>query len=272
MALLQVDFKANSLQRRVRINVVLPVDKDAHESWQDHRGKPYKTLYLLHGIYGDANSWLCNSNVVRYAEEKNLCVVMPDGENGFYLDHPEYYNCYSKYVGDELVDITRRMFPLSTRREDTFLCGFSMGGYGALRTGFRFHDTFGVICGLSNALILENYVRGAKNDVANADYMKAIFGEGDLLHSDLNPIHQVETLLKDGKSIPEIYISCGEQDFLIEENRKFDQALTDLGVDHTFRTSPGKHDWDFWDKEVQYLIRSWLPTEQESALAAEEIR
>ncbi|MBR1710896.1 MAG: acetylesterase [Clostridia bacterium] len=271
MALIQADFKSNALQRRVRINVVLPVDKDAHESWPDRQGKPFKTLYLLHGIYGNANSWLTNSNVVRYAEEKNLCVIMPDGENGFYIDHPHYYNNFSTYVGKELVTLTRQMFPLSAKREDTYIGGFSMGGYGALRTGLLYPETFGIICGLSNGLILDSYVNGKRSGPTSDEYMKAIFREPDLLNSDLNPIWLVRQLLDRNVNIPEIYLSCGEQDFLLADNQKFDHELTALGVPHTFMTSEGRHDWDFWDKELKFLIRNWLPTEDVTRIASEEI-
>ena len=272
MALLQVDFKANALQRRVRINVVLPVDKDAHESWADHRGIPYKTLYLLHGIYGDANSWLTNSNVVRYAEEKNLVVVMPDGENGFYLDHPDYMNCFSQYVGQELVDVTRRMFPLSDKREDTMIGGFSMGGYGALRTGLKFSDTFGVIAGLSSALILESHANQQQTGPATSAYMDAMFGKGDVVNSDLNPAFLIRKLVEEKAALPMLYLGCGAQDFLISANEAFDALLTQLHVPHTFRVTDGRHDWDFWEKEIKYLIREWLPTENIQHASAEEIR
>ena len=267
MALIQVDFKSLSLQRRVRINVVLPADLEA-EGTQT----PYQTLYLLHGIFGDANSWLLNSNVARYAEEKNLCLVMPDGENGFYLDHPDRLNLYSTYVGQELVRITRRMFPLSARREDTFIGGFSMGGYGALRTGLRYPDTFGAICALSSALILDSYVRGQAAGPTSDSYLQAMFGSGDVLHSDLNPIWLVRQILAQGRAAPRLYLSCGEQDFLLDANRQFHEELTALAVPHTFSTCPGRHDWDFWDRECAFLIRSWLPTAAERRDAAEEIR
>ena len=48
--------------------------------------------------------------------------------------------------------MSRRMFPLSHRREDTFHAGFSMGGFGAIRNGLKYYDTFGYIAVLSGAL------------------------------------------------------------------------------------------------------------------------
>ena len=52
---------------------------------------------------------------MRYAEEHDLAVVMPSGDNSFYVDHPEAMNNYGKFVGKELVELTRKMFPLSRK-------------------------------------------------------------------------------------------------------------------------------------------------------------
>ena len=83
MAFLQIDLKSKALGRKVHLNVFLPVDVD------NKKPAPYKTLYLLHGIFGNSSSWVTSSCVQRYAEDKGICVVMPDGENGFYIDHPD---------------------------------------------------------------------------------------------------------------------------------------------------------------------------------------
>ena len=88
----------------------------------------------------------------RFSAEYGVAVIIPDGENSFYTDHPERCALFSSYVGDELVRVTRRMLPcLSTRREDTWIGGISMGGYGALINGLRYSDTFSKIGMLSPA-------------------------------------------------------------------------------------------------------------------------
>ena len=64
---------------------------------------------------------------------------------------------FGEYVGRELVDVTREMFPLSHRREDTFLAGLSMGGFGACRNALKYCDTFGKAAILSGALHFYEY-------------------------------------------------------------------------------------------------------------------
>ena len=45
----------------------------------------------------------------------------------FYMDHPNVNENYSEFIGKELVKITRKMFPLSHKREDTFYCRIIYG-------------------------------------------------------------------------------------------------------------------------------------------------
>ena len=156
MALIQANFMSRSLLRTVPIQVILPADKFSFSENLPHEEKPFKTLYLLHGIFGNYTDWTANTRIQRWAEEKNLAVVMPSGDNSFYVDHPQSGSIYGSFIGEELVEITRKMFPLSRKREDTFIGGLSMGGYGAVRNGLKYYNTYSHIITLSGALhILE---------------------------------------------------------------------------------------------------------------------
>ena len=147
MALIRMEFRSRTLKRAVPVNVILPAEK--------FRG-PFPTLYLLHGLTDNCSAWLDNTRIRLWAEESGLAVVMPSGENSFYLDILVRDGClgdFGEYIGRELVDVTRELFPLSCRREDTFLAGLSMGGYGACRNALKYSETFGKAAILSGALI-----------------------------------------------------------------------------------------------------------------------
>lgn len=266
MAFLQVDYKSKQLGRKVHFNVFLPVDVDP----DGKTGAPWQTLYLLHGIFGDCSSWVTSSCVQRYADDRNLCVIMPDGENGFYLDHPAYMNNYASWIGQELVEATRSLFTLSHRREDTWIGGLSMGGYGALRTGLKYADTFGGIAAFSSAmlpaLIRSRSKTGSPAD--NTDYMRAMFGDPDhVLDTDLDPLFLARERKASGKPMPRMYISCGEQDFLFSANRDFHDALVNLGVHHTWRTTPGGHTWEFWEQEIRHVVLNWMQDTSDKSAA-----
>ena len=167
MALIQVNFMSKALLRTVTVNVILPVDKFSLTGNTKETEKQYKTLYLLHGIFGNYTDWIAGTDILRLAQARDLAVVMPSGENGFYLDQPEQGRNYATFIGEELVEITRKMFPLSRKREDTFIGGLSMGGYGAIRNGLKYSDTFGRILGFSSALhILEDVESNQNRNIA----------------------------------------------------------------------------------------------------------
>lgn len=265
MALIQVNLLSQSLMRTVPVNVILPVDKMIFPGMPRREDKPFKTLYLLHGIFGNYTDWVAGTRIQRYAEEHDLCVVMPSGDNAFYVNQEAQNNNYGDFIGRELVELTRKMFPLSHEREDTFIGGLSMGGYGAMRAGLKYPETFGCIVGLSSAFHLEE-MAALKGDsgfiLHNRSYAQAVFGDLDkLLGSDKDPKALAKALVQSGKALPGIYLACGDKDSLLPANREMAALLEKLGFPVTFEVGPGNHEWDFWDTYIKKGIQ-WLPTEK----------
>lgn len=267
MAYIQANFFSQALMRTVAINVILPVDKVLEPGMPERGNKPYKTLYLLHGVMGNHTDWINGTRIQRFAEEKDLAVVMPSGDNSFYVDQPASNNFYGEFVGHELVEVTRKMFPLSQEREDTFIGGLSMGGYGALRNGLKYHDTFGYIASLSGALRIEEFTccdESAPIFFRKRSFVESRFGSMEnLLESDMNPKCLIEQLLAEGARIPKMYMACGDEDMLLPNNQDFVDFLGEKGVDVTFEVGSGDHNWDFWDTYIKKAV-DWLPTEEKS--------
>jgi putative tributyrin esterase len=268
MALIQVNFMSKTLMRTVPMNVILPVDKMTFPGMPVREDKPYKTLYLLHGVFGNYTDWLSGTNIQRWAEEKDLVVVMPSGDNMFYVDNPGVNNYYGEFIGKELVEVTRKMFPLSHNREDTYIAGLSMGGYGAIRNGLKYHDTFGCIAGLSSALIIDD-IEKRTNDVPffieSRSYAEGCFGDlTKVADSDMNPKWLVKKLMEEKANMPQIYMACGDKDFLLGANENFKDYLEGLGINITFEVGPGAHEWDFWNQYIKKVL-DWLPLENNDA-------
>ena len=269
MAFLQVSMMARTLGRTVPFYVILPTDKISLPGMPAREDKPYKTLYLLHGVLGSCVDWVNGTRIQRFAEENDLAVVMPSGDNAFYLDHPERGDYYGEFIGRELVEQTRKMFPLSCKREDTFIGGLSMGGYGALRNGLKYSETFGRIVALSSALILEDNLTKTNDApffIARRDYAEACFGDlEEALINDRNPEVLVRQIKDQGKPMPEIFMACGDKDGLLPANDKLAAFLEAEGVPLTYKIGPGAHEWDFWDTWIRYAITEWLPLEKTGA-------
>ena len=89
MALLQIDFFSESLMRTVTMNAIIPTDKTLFTQHEKREIKEYKALYLLHGGYGNYTDWLGGTRVQAWAQDKDLAVFMPSGDNKFYIDNPD---------------------------------------------------------------------------------------------------------------------------------------------------------------------------------------
>ncbi len=264
MAYLQMSVLSQSLMRTVPVNVILPVDKMVFPGMAQREEKPYKTLYLLHGVLGSHVDWVNGTNIQRWAEEKDLAVVMPAGENMCYVDQEAAHNYYGEFIGKELVELTRKMFPLSHRREDTYIAGLSMGGFGAMRNGLKYHETFGCIAGLSVADIIDDLplrTDDAPLFFERRSYAESVFGDlAKVAESDKNPRWIAAKLAEEKAQLPEIYIACGLSDSLLPNNRKLQACLKDLGYNVTYEEAPGAHEWDFWNCYIQKVLE-WLPLE-----------
>ena len=261
MAHLTCNFFSKSLMRTVDITVILPTDKFVFTDPNYKPLKTFKTLYLLHGIFGSTSDWINGTRIEAWANERDLAVVMPSGENKFYVDHPHSNDNFGKFIGEELVEFTRRTFPLSKKREDTFIGGLSMGGYGALRNGLKYNQTFGSIVALSSGLILDGVYNSKYDDpnpIGNRYYYESIFGDIDKLKgSDMDYYHLIDSTKPE--DLPNIYMACGTEDVLLfKQNEEFHDYLEKKKIKHEYQTGPGGHDWVFWDTYI-YKALDWLP-------------
>lgn len=262
MAILTCDYFSTARKGLVSLAVILPVDPPpVGLDPVRYASGPFPTIYLLHGYTGNRNSWLYGVQVMDWAVRYGYAVVMPDGANRFYLDNEETDERYGEFVGVELVDATRRMFPLSTRREDTVISGISMGGFGAIRNGLRYADTFGAIIAHSSALITDEVAvmkPGSGNAIASYGYYRHTLGDpSKLLGSDKDPKHLAQACLQGGGQVPRMFVSCGTEDFLYPQNCDFHKHLQALGYPHTWWVQPGVHDFDFWNRSMQASM-DWL--------------
>ena len=252
MAIMEINFYSKMLKRSSTLMAVLPVDRFDRNFSKNTDIDSMKTIYLLHGYAGNHMDWLYGAQIVELSLRYNVAIFMPSGENSFYLDDEDREAYYSRFIGEELIEFTRNIFPIPEKREKTFIGGLSMGGYGALRNGLVYNNVFGGIIALSSALII-NKISGItpdyNNGIASYKYYRHVFGDlNSLIGSDKDITALAKRLKEKGESIPKIYMACGKDDFLIQENRDLYNSLKQEGIDVTYVEDNGTHDWQFWNK------------------------
>ena len=256
MAWLQMSYASETMRRLVSVNVIIPAD--ARLRPQPVIDKPFKTLYLLHGYSGDWTDWLTGTSIGEIAQLNNIAIVMPSGENDFYVDNESTDRKSSTFIAHDLVNFTRKIFPLSHKREDTIIAGLSMGGYGALYNGLKHNDVFGHIIALSSAIVVEAAVSSTEEPNmmgTNRRYFQNVFGDLDkLLDTDMNLDILAKQVLDKGENIPDTYIACGYNDVLVHRNRKFSSYLNDIGFKHVYEEGAGTHDFVFWNSFLRRAL------------------
>lgn len=250
MAFIDFKFYSEKLQMCAEVYVVMPqkstVGQIGIES--EASSEKYKCMYLLHGLSDDHTIWLRRTSIERYASEHGICVVMPAGGRSFYCDM-KYGGDYYSYISEELPRVMKEFFNISDKREDTYIAGLSMGGYGALKIALRNSDKYSAAIALSP-------VANIHNEIFH-DTEIPIYGE-EMVIPDEDDLYKLTVMKASEKVKPRIYHSIGTADFMYEDNVKLNAIMNELDYDYTYKAVDDRiHSWDFWDEEIENALK-WL--------------
>ena len=177
MALIQCHFFSEVLGLSTSMTVILPQQTLGQIGMSGKaRGDKHPTLYLLHGLSDDDSIWLRRTSIERYVAGLGLAVVMPNVHRSFYTDM-EYGGRYWTFLTEELPAVARSFFPLSDAREDNFVAGLSMGGYGAFKWALRHPDRFAKAASLSGVTDIAGHLGDAPTDSPIGQVARLVFGD-----------------------------------------------------------------------------------------------
>lgn len=216
----------------------------------------YPVVLLLHGLTGHFNNWTDKTSLIEYATARGFIIVTPEGDDGWYTDSSAKPNDkYESYLIKELIPEIDKKFRTIADRDHRAIAGLSMGGYGSIKFGLKYPELFVVAGSFSGALgaasITEKQIPGAIGRSIDA-----IFGP---MGSETRRSNDVFDLIRLAspekiKALPFLYIDCGTEDFLFQNNRDFIDLLLEKRVVHEFRELPGRHEWKFWNAQVEEFL------------------
>ncbi len=259
MALVRIDHVPETVKVSLPLNIILP---DPGRMG----GVPVaarKLLYLLHGLSDDASAWQRYTTIEVAARAYGLVVVMPSVGRSFYADLPNGQK-YFTYLTQELPQYLADVFGLSPRREDTFIAGCSMGGYGAFKAALLCPERYAAAASFSGFLSLE-FIRAFPNDPRLPEFA-TLFGDLDqLAGSEHDPLTWLKRAASSPSALPRLSITCGRQEDVYPLSRLFYGACQSLGIAADYHEEDAAHDWTFWDAQVQrFLARELLTKEAQS--------
>ena len=255
MAHLRCDFFSDSLSLNMSMTVLLPEQATTKIGLTGQLADgPTPVLYLLHGLSDDDTMWLRLTSIERYVAPLGIAVVMPQVHRSFYTDQA-YGGRYWNFISEELPALVSNFFRVSDRREDTFVAGLSMGGYGAFKLALRQPERFAAAACLSGAVDLTG-LRTGRTREEDPRMFERIFGDQTMAGGPDDLLHLLDQAQPE--SLPALYLCCGSEDPLYADNLAFDQACRRAGVAVTTSFPPGAHEWGFWDARIQEVL-AWLP-------------
>jgi S-formylglutathione hydrolase FrmB len=255
MALIHCHFFSQVLGLMSTMSVILP-DPKPLEAGNASGPARYPTLYLLHGLSDDHTVWLRRTSIERYVEGLNLAVVMPAVQRSFYTNMvvgPRYWT----FISEEVPAVARHFFPLSAARDDNYVAGLSMGGYGAFKLALTYPERYAAAASLSGVLDVARLAQ--EEQAAGQGELQYIFGAADKLAGSPSELfHLAAQLVAQGRPRPSLYQWCGTGDFLYGDNIRFHAHTDSLGLTVTYEEGLGGHEWSCWDAQIQRVL-AWLP-------------
>ena len=252
------DFKLDSklMSRQMPYRVALPAD------YSTDKQARYPVIYLLHGLTGHYDNWGDKAKIAQYLAPYKFIVVMPEGGNGWYTDSATVPNDrYESYIVQELIPEIDKNFRTLADRQHRVVAGLSMGGYGSIKFGLKYPEMFGLVGSFSGALGAPSWTSKffAASGVKGAipDSIASVYGADDSQPRRDNDIFRIarEMSSEKIKTLPFIYLDCGTEDFLIQNNRDFSALLIEKRIPHEFRELPGAHTWSYWERQIQEFLR-----------------
>lgn len=260
MAYVSLNVYSHVLGMDVPLTVLLPERRK--KAVVDCSRKKYPVLYLLHGHSDDHTSWIRKSKIELLVRDYEVIVVMPYGHRSFYTDCQHGYR-YFTFIQEELPKIVQNLFHASTRREDTFIAGNSMGGYGAFKLAITHPEQYSKAASFSGVVQPIPQLLGEENNqIFNMqdfhDNITNIFGiEADFINSINDLKYQIQKLDSYKGKQPLLYQCCGKEDDLVyQQNKEFNlfvQQKTHC-LNYIYDESSGNHDWEYWEPKIQKFI------------------
>jgi S-formylglutathione hydrolase FrmB len=218
----------------------------------DGSGRRYPVVYILHGYGGDETDGIRDAHLDEVARRLRLeaILVMPDGDDGFYVDWAEGGPRYGTYVARDLVAHIDGRFRTVAEREGRAVSGMSMGGYGALVLALSNPDLFGSASSHAGLTSLTRFPPPAGME----EHFERVFGKDRAGWRARDP---VELAAAAGDRVA-LYLDCGADDQLgfADRARHLHEVLEARGIAHAFTIVPGAgHDAEFWRSRVDDSLR-----------------
>jgi len=227
-------FRSAAMKVDVGFNICLPPE------YKDGKTR-FPVIYYLHGYEGNESSYPAYAEHWRESLPRtgpSILVFANGGETSFFSDAPDG-SVMGETVVKELIAHVDKTYRTVGERSGRSVHGYSMGGFGALKLGFKHPEMFGSVVAYGATL-------------SSAEEMQKHLGKvyakmfGDKARFDANnPMTLLEKNAEQVRKGTRVCIVIGSKDEFLDANRRLSERLKALRVPASFHEVPGaKHKKD----------------------------
>lgn len=261
------DFYSYSLGREVSVTILLPTISPEEGSRSHRLAAAFPVLYFIHGSGNDGSTAARYSSMERYVQQDRIAIVLfsHEDKSGRTLparipEHPsgtvERLEPFEAFIQQELPEFLTSYFPLSSRREDTYIAGLSQGGYIALSQALLRPERYRAAGCFSGMFFTRTHLaRLAKLSPEEVRHMPAREVPKHLLPEFAQLLDR-----QDPSELPHLFFSRGDQEASIGVcSDAMAALLASKGAQiYLAEDKPFGHEWDNWDMSLREFL-SWIP-------------
>lgn len=249
------EVRGKGVTRHVFVSAAAQAEVSYHlyrpKAYDAEPGRRFPVIYWLHGSGGGLGGIPRLARHFDQAIEAGklppCLVVFVNGlEMGMYVDWSDGTRPMETQVVRELVPHVDATWRTVASREGRVIEGFSMGGYGAGRLGFKFPEVFGAVSMLGAGPMQEE-LRGTPraSSLQARELLERAYGGEQARFREASPRRWVAAnAARIARETP-VRLVVGEKDSIRDNNAAFSRHLESLGIPHEWRVIPGvAHDPD----------------------------
>ena len=228
--------------------VYLPVSYDTDTT------RTFPVLYLLHGMSGVNTSWFNDQRckdvidqLVASGEAEQMIIVSPNAGGMVNKDWNGYFNmpgwAYEDFFYKEFLPHIEKTYRVRADKEHRAIAGLSMGGGGATNYAQRHPEMF---CAAYAMSALMNIPAGSENPTPDKNDMISLLTKSVIDNSCVKYVEEADDARKEQLRSVKWFVDCGDDDFLLDRNIEFVQAMHKAFVPVEFRVRDGGHTNEYW--------------------------
>ena len=230
--------------------------------YKQNTDKKYPILYLLHGMWDTNKSWFERGHVkdvadllIANGEADEMIIVTPNAGGDARVEWNGYFDMpgwnYETFFFTEFMPHIESKYRVISDRNHRAVAGLSMGGGGATGYAQRHPDKFGSAYAMSALMSIPEH--GAVQ--GDPDSKIAILTRSVIDNSCVKYVLDSDEATKNKLRTVNWFVDCGDDDFLLDRNIEFFQAMRNNGIPCQFRVRDGGHVWEYWNSALYTCLR-----------------